>query len=670
MSATKLVVQGAAGVAGGGGVSEPTFVSFGDEGTDVDIGLTVRSLKLDSSDNIYFVGSGGYVVKYDKDLALQWSKVLSDGATIAFYDVEAGDDGRIYAVGQTSQNSLGSTDSLCLQLSSSGTVEHHCQFGGTSTDNAWGCALDSSGILYSVGERNNDFLYVKHKNEEATPSVDVLSSAVLDGVSTTEAKDIIIDSNDNVYISGRTLNLTQGVGGWDVLIAKMTTDPTASSVWVKAVGTTSTESISQTQLTAVDSSGNVFINQQTNDCFFIVKLNSSGSKQWSKTFEVTSSVSTADDLITTGCEVDSEGNVYASYVTTQAYRPRAWGLLKLDTDGNVIWGRRIAMLWDSDMYGRFKIDSNDDIVVLARTGASKVTLGKLPKDGSGQGIYEHFTYYDYTPTLITKTISVNNVTSHDFASQTISQKNNTNTLGSYPQTRTHATSTDTKLDLSYSGISLVSSATQRWSGTSNNRVLDIKSLGAIQDDLVIGFYAIGQVTTNGSVSGSWTQDFVQANSSTGDVTLRYFYKKMTSAPDGTITFNSGTGSTAAGGAVQVYVLRGVDTTTPFDVSAVSATKTNGHTIQPASITPTTSGSLILVGAGFGHNDGLAVSFDCDNLDSFTCDTTGLDTYEASLCTGFKAWSSGAFQPSTIDVRHTSSTTDASATWTLALRPAS
>lgn len=84
-----------------------------------------------------------------------------------------------------------------------------------------------------------------------------------------------------------------------------------------------------------------------------------------------------------------------------------------------------------------------------------------------------------------------------------------------------------------------------------------------------------------------------------DVNLGVFYKKMGASPDTTAVFNGGNDASDGVSAVAV-VLRGVDTTTPMDVTATTATGVNSVDPNPPSIDYSDTNALILVAMGTGH----------------------------------------------------------------------
>jgi hypothetical protein len=80
-----------------------------------------------------------------------------------------------------------------------------------------------------------------------------------------------------------------------------------------------------------------------------------------------------------------------------------------------------------------------------------------------------------------------------------------------------------------------------------------------------------------------------ANSTGFDTNLGVFWKVMGSTPDTSVTIPSLSNVRAV-----VYVLRGVDTTTPMDATRTTVTRTNTGIPDPASITSVTANAMILI----------------------------------------------------------------------------
>lgn len=189
-------------------------------------------------------------------------------------------------------------------------------------------------------------------------------------------------------------------------------------------------------------------------------------------------------------------------------------------------------------------------------------------------------------------------------------------------------------------------------------------------DLVIAVYVTGSaanralsITDPSSTSYTLIDAELYSDGTTYDTNLEVAYKRLTAA-DATTRFGP-TNSTADAGAAVVHVWRGVHATTPLDVAAVAATGTGTGRPNAASITPTTSGAIVLVAGGGAAATGAV--FTATELSNFRT-ATSADNNDAMVGLGSFAWSSGAFDPA----QWTGGTTNAADSWaamTIALRPA-
>lgn len=186
-------------------------------------------------------------------------------------------------------------------------------------------------------------------------------------------------------------------------------------------------------------------------------------------------------------------------------------------------------------------------------------------------------------------------------------------------------------------------------------------------DIVIVAYAVGAAAdrTIGVTTADYTEEQeLYANGTSYDSNLSVSWKKMGGTPDTSVTV-SGTGSNFNAGAVAIHVWRGQDAVTPFDVAETTATGTGTGRPNPAAITPTTSGAVVIVAGAAAAVTGAA--FTASELSNFFTDTSP-DNEDAMVGLGSYAWTSGAFDPAA----WTGGTTNAGDSWTavtLALRPA-
>ena len=187
------------------------------------------------------------------------------------------------------------------------------------------------------------------------------------------------------------------------------------------------------------------------------------------------------------------------------------------------------------------------------------------------------------------------------------------------------------------------------------------------DLVIIGCTVASQGRTpTCAISGYTAQTQINANGTTYDTSLNMSRKFMGGTPDTTFTLPS-TGNVQDAQRYTVQVWRGVDTTTPLDVTPVSASGTATGRPNPGSITPTTTGAFVgIIGAGAAAT-GAAYTAPANYTTNFLTGTTA-DTNDAMVGSGYRSWTSGAEDPAA----YTGGTTNAVDSWaafTYALRPA-
>lgn len=126
--------------------------------------------------------------------------------------------------------------------------------------------------------------------------------------------------------------------------------------------------------------------------------------------------------------------------------------------------------------------------------------------------------------------------------------------------------------------------------------------GLLEGDLVIvatGFYQKGNFNPGVVSPAGYTEIVDLWADDSGDTNLSVSYKFMGAIPDTTVTV-SGSANASYGAASAICVLRGVDQSSPLDVSSTTATGANSADANPAAITPVTNGALILAIAGWAN----------------------------------------------------------------------
>jgi hypothetical protein len=214
--------------------------------------------------------------------------------------------------------------------------------------------------------------------------------------------------------------------------------------------------------------------------------------------------------------------------------------------------------------------------------------------------------------------------------------------------------------------------TQSLSGTLSGGSNTSPSAG----DLVVVLCAAGADTTaaptqsvSGNNNGAYTQLTAQSQlGTTYDSYHLVSYIIQGSTVDTTITIPS-SGSARNAQRWIVHVFRGVDSTTPMDVTATYAKGTATGRPNPAAITPTTAGAWIAAFYASAAATGAAYTAPTD----FATDWLGGTTVDTADCmTGggyYTGWVSGNYDPAAISAGGTTNADDSWTATTVALRPA-
>ena len=294
----------------------------------------------DSSGNIYVTGytEGGlegntnsgendiFLVKYNSSGTKQWTKQLGTSSWDWGKGVSTDSSGNIYVTGYTygvldGNTSSGESDIFLVKYDSSGTKQWTKQLGTSSSDYGYGVTTDSSGNIYVTGytyggldgntnSGSIDIFLVKYDSSGIKQWTKQLGSSSRDygyGVST--------DSSGNIYVTGKTeggLDGNTSSGYQDIFLVKYNSSGTKQ--WTKQLGTSSW---GWGKGVSTDSSGNIYVTGFTGggldgntssgyQDIFLVKYNSSGTKQWTK------QLGTSSDDWGIGVTTDSSGNIYVT----------------------------------------------------------------------------------------------------------------------------------------------------------------------------------------------------------------------------------------------------------------------------------------------------------------------------------------------------------------------
>ena len=212
----------------------------------------------------------------------------------------------------------------------------------------------------------------------------------------------------------------------------------------------------------------------------------------------------------------------------------------------------------------------------------------------------------------------------------------------------------------------VSGTTSQINGGTTNVNINLPA-GLLADDLVIVALTIAGTADKSYRISGYTQALDNYADDTFDTNLQIGRKFMGVTPDTTVTITGGTGSSADGGAVAIHVWRGIDTTTPLDVTTQAINQINTGIPNPSATTPSTANSVILVAAGSAHNGGTD-TYTAAQLANFLTVGQGGNTNDATVGLGSFNWVSGAFDPNAFTWSQTDSTSFSTISATLTLRP--
>ena len=270
------------------------------------------------------------------------------------------------------------------------------QLGTPGIDFAFGVAADSSGNIYQVGGTSgdlaganagaNDVWIAKFDDNGNQLWIEQL------GTSRPEtAFSVVVDSNNNVFVSGVAVGDFGGTnaGGNDAWIAKF--DNEGNQLWIEQLGTSERDN-SFTGSLAVDSADNVIQggyslgdlggpNAGEGPDAWVAKFDNEGKELWRRQFGTPE----FDELF--GVATDSDDNIFLTGWTvgdlggTNAGLYDAW-VAKYDSDGNQLWVEQFGTS-DFDFATGVATDSKGNVY------STGYTLGNL-EDGetTNAGLYD------------------------------------------------------------------------------------------------------------------------------------------------------------------------------------------------------------------------------------------------------------------------------------------
>jgi len=336
------------------------------------------------SDEIF---SSDLSVYFMLDVKVYWQKKIG-GASVDYGNAIAVDgNGNVYLNGNQQSDSYSGYDYGVIKLDTNGNLLWQKKIGGSGSEYGESIAVDSSGNVYINGYQMSD-VYSAGEYDYGVVKLDtngnLLWQKKIGGSSDDRGQAIAVDSSGNVYLNGS--QTSNDFGGMDYGVIKL--DTNGNLLWQKKIGIAFND---YGMAIAVDSSGNVYLNGYQgsdgygNYDYGVIKLDTNGNLLWQK------KIGGSSNEYGTSIDIDDSGNVYLNgYQLSDSYGSTDYGVIKLDTNGNLLWQKKIG--GSSNEYGNaIAVDSNGNVYLNgAQTsgGYGEYDYGVIKLDTNGNLLWQ------------------------------------------------------------------------------------------------------------------------------------------------------------------------------------------------------------------------------------------------------------------------------------------
>jgi len=298
------------------------------------------SIAIDNESNLLVAGNLDhyddiFIAKYNTDGDQLWNKTWDKNSHDQPYDIVLDKNNNIYIAGRT--GTWGSSDKvmLLIKLNSTGDEIWHREWSGSNDMGARAIALDNSENIYVVGRPDNDDIFLRKYNSTGDLNWSKTWGGTGGGYENWYGVyGIIINYDDNIYITGRSDTL--GAGGQDMILLNYNT--TGDLQWSKTWGYSGDERGYDIK---TDSDKDLYVTcfSSTTNTLYIIKYNSSGSQLWNKSlgiFDIGSGfqmdIDDQDNIYLTGTRQDNNKDIFFMILNTSGsiLRDINWSTSSLD----------------------------------------------------------------------------------------------------------------------------------------------------------------------------------------------------------------------------------------------------------------------------------------------------------------------------------------------------
>ena len=350
-------------------------------------------IHVDSSENLYIAGSTwnsggtsetGYIAKLTSSASITWQKVITNTTFNCFANgISVDSSGNVFASGTYYTNATPNYSQYIVKYNSAGTQQWKKYQNGTiasTTRSGYDLTVSSAGDPIYVGSYGTAPYRPLLGKITSSTGAGSFFKRITNGTNG-EYYNITIDSSGNIIVTGY---ISFNGSSNDTIIVKYTSAGAIS--WQRYLNTNSP--MGQTTGVSTDNSNNIYFTGYGSSGAYVSKYDSTGTLQWSKVITPTQYTFALHDIVS-----DSSGNTYAI-----GYTGYGGGVIvKLDTNGSLIWSR-----WLNGVNAGFrsvKLVNNYLYIGGFGSTSSKLSITKVPTDGTATGTYGSYTYASLSVTV-------------------------------------------------------------------------------------------------------------------------------------------------------------------------------------------------------------------------------------------------------------------------------